>query len=572
MKRFTLEIEMRCNQYCVFCGLRAVDDKVISVRRAHGLSVPRASAGSSFGDLVHRSADWTRGIAQRLGGKPRAPRAEARSIHGGFSREAAFRELDRVRARGFEGLSLQGGEPTLWPWLPELVAHGRKIGFEEITIVTNGRILAEPGRAEELYGAGLSHVTFSLLGPDAATHDGLTLFPGSFDCLLRAVDNANDWSRGHPGQLHVAANVVVSAENIDALADMVALLAVHGAEAITLHLVRFSLFADDRSVRARLQFPLSRLREPLAAAVRETARHPDLHLHAGDVPLCQHAYLRPDDLEWVLGRTRNTVLHARRPYEHYVTTKGAFKPNASGCRSCIVRSGCRIGSMDYIRDAEDALRPIDASTIAADLDARSDSGPDARHVLEEIAASIVLLAAEGALAGSDLARALEALRGAFGRLIEDAAARGDAAEAHAAFYGALGLHAPSDPGPVDQLLAAGDERTIDPPGPELGTRIVFAPGFELRAETSPNGDAVALHGLVPIPPPPGVPGGVAARRLFLRDIWGRLQGARRLRWTPETIEIDSGAGLVPVFARAAPWAVTIEPPTGDRVAAPPRLC
>src|SRR5439155_9612813 len=132
----------------VFCGQREVDEALVRARRRRGLTV----------------------LENRYG-----------ATRGRYTLASATEALVRARADGFSELSLQGGEPTIWPELPSLVAEARRLGFGFIGVVTNGRKLADARFAEALLGAGLDAVTASLLGPDAATHDAVAAAPGAFD-------------------------------------------------------------------------------------------------------------------------------------------------------------------------------------------------------------------------------------------------------------------------------------------------------------------------------------------------------------------------------------------------------
>ena len=144
-KVFTLLVEMRCNSYCVFCGQRQVDEGLVKARRGLGLSMPR----TSYGDL-----------------------------RGRYTLETATDALLAARTEGYAELSLQGGEPTLFPEIVRLVSAARDIGFEHIGLVTNGRKLANPDFARALLDAGLDAITFSVLGHDATTHDAAAIAPG----------------------------------------------------------------------------------------------------------------------------------------------------------------------------------------------------------------------------------------------------------------------------------------------------------------------------------------------------------------------------------------------------------
>jgi len=73
--------------------------------------------------------------------------------------------------------------------LPELVAEAAKSGFSEISITTNGRMLAVENLTEQLLRAGLNRISFSLHSADAGLHDRLTGVPGGFDQLTRGIAN-----------------------------------------------------------------------------------------------------------------------------------------------------------------------------------------------------------------------------------------------------------------------------------------------------------------------------------------------------------------------------------------------
>ena len=86
-------------------------------------------------------------------------------------------------------LQLSGGEPTVRPDLPEIVAMARDIGFTFIQLNTNGlRLAEEPGFALQLRDAGLSSVFLQF--------DGVTDTPyislrgrGLFAVKCQAIDN-----------------------------------------------------------------------------------------------------------------------------------------------------------------------------------------------------------------------------------------------------------------------------------------------------------------------------------------------------------------------------------------------
>lgn len=95
-------------------------------------------------------------------------------------------------ARRAKALNLHGGEVTLRDDLPKILALARKLGFERITLVTNGIRLGELAYTRSLKRSGLTHVRLSVHGPDAATHDKIVAIPGAFRKVLKAVEHLRE--------------------------------------------------------------------------------------------------------------------------------------------------------------------------------------------------------------------------------------------------------------------------------------------------------------------------------------------------------------------------------------------
>lgn len=101
----------------------------------------------------------------------------------------ACARIDDLAGRGYDGVILTGGEPTLVPWLVEVVRHAVARGIAP-RIITNGHALARGPLLDALVGAGLRHVHVSLYSHDAAVHDALTRNPGSHANGVRALERA----------------------------------------------------------------------------------------------------------------------------------------------------------------------------------------------------------------------------------------------------------------------------------------------------------------------------------------------------------------------------------------------
>ncbi|MEW5914492.1 MAG: radical SAM (seleno)protein TrsS [Thermodesulfobacteriota bacterium] len=80
-----------------------------------------------------------------------------------------------LAAGGPYNVQLSGGEPTLRPDLPQIIALGRSLGFGFIQLNSNGlRLGNEPGYAQALQEAGLASVFLQFDGVDDAPYQALT--------------------------------------------------------------------------------------------------------------------------------------------------------------------------------------------------------------------------------------------------------------------------------------------------------------------------------------------------------------------------------------------------------------
>jgi MoaA/NifB/PqqE/SkfB family radical SAM enzyme len=128
--------------------------------------------------------------------------------------------------RGVQALHLTGGEPTIHPQFVEILMLARKLGMRT-SVGTIGTMLVRDDFARRAV-PWLDEALFSLHGPDAATHDALTRRPGSFDQVTGAISACLALAPGFGAYV----NTVVTARNIDALPDTVALADRLGAKLV----------------------------------------------------------------------------------------------------------------------------------------------------------------------------------------------------------------------------------------------------------------------------------------------------------------------------------------------------
>lgn len=112
--------------------------------------------------------------------------------------EHPFMSLDKAKeichtlryVYGNTAIDIQGGEPTIYPGILELIRYCREIGLYP-TLITNGLILAKPEKLAEFKEAGIRDFLVSLHGI-GDIHDEVVCRKGAYDKIIAAIGNMRD--------------------------------------------------------------------------------------------------------------------------------------------------------------------------------------------------------------------------------------------------------------------------------------------------------------------------------------------------------------------------------------------
>jgi radical SAM protein with 4Fe4S-binding SPASM domain len=141
--------------------------------------------------------------------------------------------LDRLWEIGIPHIVFTGGEPTLRPDLPELIAHAEQNG--QITgINTNGRRLKEHNYLQSLVDAGLDHIQITLESHDPKTHDEMVASPGAWLDTTAGIRNALT------SKIFVMTNTTLLTSNSQNIQDTLEYLAEIGVPTIGLNALIYS--------------------------------------------------------------------------------------------------------------------------------------------------------------------------------------------------------------------------------------------------------------------------------------------------------------------------------------------
>lgn len=97
-------------------------------------------------------------------------------------------EIRKGRKEKIDYISFTGGEPTIRKELTPMIKYAKDLGFKNIEIQSNGRMLSYRSFCKKLIKAGVNHWIISLHG-NKKLHDELTRTKGSFEEAVEGVKN-----------------------------------------------------------------------------------------------------------------------------------------------------------------------------------------------------------------------------------------------------------------------------------------------------------------------------------------------------------------------------------------------
>ncbi|MCE9575292.1 MAG: radical SAM protein [Deltaproteobacteria bacterium] len=241
--------------------------------------------------------------------------------------------VDDFVARGYFGVILTGGEPTLHPELPAIARYARDRGLH-VRLITNGTRLADPAFARELAQAGVQLAHVSIYSVVAAVEAELRGVDGTLERARAALDAA------HAAGIEVNVNTVINRRNADHLDHTVRVLTRDHPQ------VRHFVWNNLDPSMGRAEVNQARFTPRLAdfeLSLERAMRH--LHrtgrtFRVEKVPLCYMGSFPEASTE-----TRKIVKSEER-IVHFLDAKQTVRQTAwdhvyaDGCRACTLRDIC----------------------------------------------------------------------------------------------------------------------------------------------------------------------------------------------------------------------------------------
>ena len=266
------------------------------------------------------------------------------------------KEIILAKAGGTTYLEFIGGETTIRPDLLEILNFAKKFNFETISITTNGRMLAYPEYAKKFLAAGVNSLVFSVHGHKAELHDHLTQVEGSFDQLMRGIENVKKL-----GFSNIGSNTTIVKDNFSFLPKIGKFifekLKITNSEFIFVDPNQGGVNVNFRALMPRISKAAPFIRKCLEIGRKNDCPHWDVRY----VPLCYFEdYL--DQISEIHERETFRTEHVAPDFVNRdVENSRAIIGRAKGeqCRRCVLNSQCEGIWNKYVEEfGDEELVPI----------------------------------------------------------------------------------------------------------------------------------------------------------------------------------------------------------------------
>jgi MoaA/NifB/PqqE/SkfB family radical SAM enzyme len=241
--------------------------------------------------------------------------------------------VDDLVKRGYFGVILTGGEPTLHPELPRIAQYASSQGLH-VRMITNGWRLADPEFAQQMAEAGLKLVHVSVYSKKPEVEAKLRGLPDTLEKAYRAVENANRFG------VEVNINCVINRLNADHLDENIAHWIEH--HPYIRHFIWNNLDPSMGRAEVNQDEFTPRLREFEVSLFRamKLLHQSGRTFRVEKVPLCFMT-----EFAWASTETRKIVKGEERVV-HFLDAKQTVRQTdwehiyAPGCSSCTLRPIC----------------------------------------------------------------------------------------------------------------------------------------------------------------------------------------------------------------------------------------
>jgi len=129
--------------------------------------------------------------------------------NGGFmDTDLVVSKMIEGRKKGIQELFLTGGEPTIHPDFLKFISIGKKLGYQKIQCITNGRMFAYDDFARKALAKGITEVIVSINSLNPSVHNLLSGNRNAYEQAMKGIENIQKF-----GDIPIQINTLVTKMN-----------------------------------------------------------------------------------------------------------------------------------------------------------------------------------------------------------------------------------------------------------------------------------------------------------------------------------------------------------------------
>ena len=268
------------------------------------------------------------------------------------------------------------GEPTLNTCLKDYIEIAAHLGYREISLTTNGRLISYKKYATDLLKSGLTEVIVSIHGHNSRVHDSLTRTKGSFHQTVKGIENISYLSAKYRIRLVLA--TCLNKRNLLYFGDIVKFFYKFSFFEIVFNVVQpGGLFMDKNFDRVMPKYSdvanviESFFKENKALFYRKNDKNVRRIISIIDLPYCQSMllahYLGFGEKRIIEGVERDIGVHKQKLQVTIYDDNKHQKIKRNQCSLCIFNRSCNGVYANYIseRGWEEFLPVVSSNPCSA---------------------------------------------------------------------------------------------------------------------------------------------------------------------------------------------------------------
>lgn len=259
------------------------------------------------------------------------------------------------RKAGAMKVSFTGGEPTIRKDIFFITRAARDMGYYEVQVITNGRMLSYQPFFDKLVESGVNHIAFSFDDVDEKIVDTLSSVKGNYKQLMKAFENA----KKYPEVLYTTITVI-NKLNYKHLTDIVRFL-INLNKDLPRMFSEFMFISPEGNALKHVDLLIPRIRDvvPYVHQALDLAIENNYMLNVEAIPLCYMQGYENHVVELHMAEKRFMANPDGLDKEYNTTRKNNLKAKTLKCRECKYFDICEGVHREYLKIfGDDELKPV----------------------------------------------------------------------------------------------------------------------------------------------------------------------------------------------------------------------